>query len=185
MCDIGAGEWRHRMISASDIGGMMAMMPAFATDAAADLAVIDTVSVERLRAGLDRMVSDGANVIATTGSFGECHTLLPDEFRTEANRVHGCQSTVYLTARRRPGTADVLEFLADSDADIVRGLIAVLQRVFSGQRAADILAFDTPGFWRRLGLDRNLSTGRRNGLGAMVERLRGFAKNLAEQGEPV
>ncbi len=90
---------------------------------------------------------------------------------TEPNRVHGCQSTVFLHARRKPGTADVMEFLADSDADIVRGLVAVLERVFSGQRAADVLAFDTPAFWRRLGLDQNLTTGRRNGLGAMVERL--------------
>jgi len=73
------------MLKASDIGGIMAMMPAFATDAAADIRATDTVSVERLRAGLDRMVSDGANVIATTGSFGECHTLLPDEFRTLAH----------------------------------------------------------------------------------------------------
>jgi dihydrodipicolinate synthase/N-acetylneuraminate lyase len=70
------------MLSASDLGGMMAMMPAFATDAAADLRAADTVSVERLRAGVERMVGDGANVLATTGSFGECHTLLADEFRT-------------------------------------------------------------------------------------------------------
>jgi dihydrodipicolinate synthase/N-acetylneuraminate lyase len=73
------------MLTASDIGGMMAMMPAFATDGAADIRATDTVSVERLCAGLDRMVSDGADVIATTGSFGECHTLLPDEFRTLAH----------------------------------------------------------------------------------------------------
>ena len=70
------------MLAASDIGGMMAMMPAFAKDSAADLRVTDTISVERLRAGLDRMVRDGADVIATTGSFGECHTLLPNEFET-------------------------------------------------------------------------------------------------------
>jgi dihydrodipicolinate synthase/N-acetylneuraminate lyase len=73
-----------KMLSASDIGGLMTMMPAFAKDSAADLRATDTVSVERLRAGLDRMVRDGANVIATTGSFGECHTLLPDEFETLA-----------------------------------------------------------------------------------------------------
>jgi dihydrodipicolinate synthase/N-acetylneuraminate lyase len=73
------------MLSASDIGGMMAMMPAFASDSAANLSAVDTVSVERLHAGLDRMVHDGANVIATTGSFGECHTLLPDEFRVLAH----------------------------------------------------------------------------------------------------
>jgi dihydrodipicolinate synthase/N-acetylneuraminate lyase len=73
------------MLAASDIGGMMAMMPAFAKDSAADLRATDTVSVERLRAGLDRMVRDGADIISTTGSFGECHTLLPDEFKTLAH----------------------------------------------------------------------------------------------------
>lgn len=73
------------MLTAGDIGGLMAMMPAFAKDDAADIRATDTVSVERLRAGLDRMVRDGANVISTTGSFGECHTLLPDEFRTLAH----------------------------------------------------------------------------------------------------
>src|SRR5437762_6906643 len=75
------------MLAASDVGGMMAMMPAFAKDSAADLRATDTVSVERLRTGLDRMVRDGANVIATTGSFGECHTLLAAEFATLARET--------------------------------------------------------------------------------------------------
>lgn len=72
------------MISAKDITGLMAMMPAFATDDAADILAVNTVDVQRLREGLDRMIRDGANIIATTGSFGECHTLLLDEFRTLA-----------------------------------------------------------------------------------------------------
>jgi cysteine desulfurase/selenocysteine lyase len=104
---------------------------------------------------------------------------LPDEFRTEPNRVHGCQSTVFLSARKRPGTADVLEFLADSDADIVRGLIALLERVYSGQKASAVLAFDVDGFWKRLGLSENLSSGRRNGLAGMVQRIRAHAAKLA------
>jgi cysteine desulfurase/selenocysteine lyase len=103
---------------------------------------------------------------------------MPEALKTPANRVHGCQSTVFVHARKKPGTADVMEFLADSDADVVRGLLAVLQKVYSGQRASEILAFDAPAFWQRLGLDRNLTTGRRNGLGAMVERLRDFAASL-------
>lgn len=70
------------MVQASDLGGLMAMMPAFATDEAVSLRATKTVDVERLRAGVDRMIGDGVNVIATTGSFGECHTLLPDEFET-------------------------------------------------------------------------------------------------------
>ncbi len=116
--------------------------------------------------------------------LGKSLPAMPEAFKTEANRVLGCQSTVFVQARQRPGTADVMEFLADSDADVVRGLLAILQRVYSGQRAADILTFDAPGFWQRLGLDRNLTTGRRNGLGAMVERLQHFAARLAESKEP-
>ena len=103
----------------------------------------------------------------------------PDPLKTPANLVRGCQSQVYLAARVRPGTADTLEFLADSDADIVRGLIALLQRLFSGQRAQAILAFDAPAFFGEIGLDRQLSLTRRNGLAAMVERLRGLAEQAA------
>jgi cysteine desulfurase/selenocysteine lyase len=104
---------------------------------------------------------------------------LPNEFRTEPNRVHGCQSTVFLAARKKPGTTDVLEFLADSDAELVRGLIAVLARLFSGQHAAAILAFDVEGFFARLGLDQHLTLGRRNGLASMVQRIRGLASMIA------
>jgi cysteine desulfurase/selenocysteine lyase len=72
----------------------------------------------------------------------------------------------------------VVEFLADSDADIVRGLLAVLQRVYCGQKARDILGFDVHGFFARLGLDQHLTMGRRNGLGEMVKRIRGFAAQV-------
>jgi len=73
------------MLSAKDLTGMMAMMPAFATDDAADIKATATVDVGRLHHGLDRMIGDGANIIATTGSFGEFHTLLPEEFRVLAH----------------------------------------------------------------------------------------------------
>lgn len=72
------------MVTSSDLGGLMAMMPAFATDDAADFKATNTVSVERLEKGVNRMVSDGANVISVAGSFGEFHTLLDDEFATIA-----------------------------------------------------------------------------------------------------
>ena len=68
------------MLQASDIGGLMTMMPSFAKDDSADLAARDTIDIGRLRSGLDRMVRDGANIISTSGSFGECHALLADEF---------------------------------------------------------------------------------------------------------
>jgi dihydrodipicolinate synthase/N-acetylneuraminate lyase len=72
------------MITASDLNGLMAMMPAFATDDAGDIGATSTISVERMESGINRMIADGGNVISTTGSFGECHTLLLDEFETLA-----------------------------------------------------------------------------------------------------
>jgi cysteine desulfurase/selenocysteine lyase len=111
--------------------------------------------------------------------LGEEIPPLPDVFRTEANRVRGCQSTVFMQARKRPGTADVVEFLADSDADLVNGLIGLLERVYSGQKADQVLAFDVEGFFARLGLDQHLTLGRRNGLSAMVQRIRHFAAGLS------
>src|SRR5215468_8079723 len=113
---------RTAMLAASDIGGMMAMMPAFATDNAADLRATDTVSVERLRAGLDRMVRDGANVIATTGSFGECHTLLPAEFSTlarESADVVGRRVPLFVgvTSANARETVEKMKVVADTAAD--------------------------------------------------------------------
>ncbi len=93
--------------------------------------------------------------------------------------MQGCQSTVYLWPRRQPGSKNIVEFLADSDADIVRGLVALLQRVYSGFPADRILAFDLQAFMARLGLDKNLSMGRRNGFGEMVQRVRQFAEKIA------
>jgi len=113
--------------------------------------------------------------------LGEKLPPLPDALKTEENRLHGCQSTVFMHARRKPGTADVLEFLASSDAAIVRGELALLQHVYSGQRARDVLAFDVLGFFSRLGLDQHLSPTRRNGLAAMVKRLRSFAAAVARE----
>jgi dihydrodipicolinate synthase/N-acetylneuraminate lyase len=72
------------MVSAQEVRGLMGMMPAFATDNAASIDARNTIDVDRLRAGVDRAIRDGVNVISTTGSFGECHTLLPDELRTLA-----------------------------------------------------------------------------------------------------
>jgi cysteine desulfurase/selenocysteine lyase len=111
--------------------------------------------------------------------LGEKLPPMPQELKTDATRVKRCQSTVYMWPRRRPGTEDVLEFLADSDADIVRGELAILQRLFSGQRARDVLAFDVQGFFARIGLEQNLSMGRRTGLGEMIQRVRHFAAELA------
>ena len=106
---------------------------------------------------------------------------LPAWAKNESNRVHGCQSTVFLSGRGRPGSQGVIEFAAQSDAFIVNGLIYLLTAVFSGQRADDVLAFDHEGFFAKLGLSHHLSMGRRNGLAGMVSRIRRLAAANADE----
>lgn len=107
--------------------------------------------------------------------LGEHLPAMPEALKNAASRINGCQSLVHLVARRRPDAPERVEFLADSDAALVRGLIALLQQLWSGQSAAAILAFDFNAFLIELGLANQLSMGRRNGLDAMVRRLRQFA----------
>src|SRR4051794_28784153 len=68
------------MIGAKDLRGIMAMMPAFTTDDGGQITAKQTVDTARLAAGVDRMIRDGANIITTTGSFGEASNLLANEF---------------------------------------------------------------------------------------------------------
>lgn len=101
---------------------------------------------------------------------------LPDEAKIEPNRVHGCQSNVWMTAEvvGAPG-APRIEFLANSDAMIVNGLIAVLMAIYNGKSPSEVLATDAAAVFRRLELDRHLSSQRRNGLFGMVTRIRELA----------
>ena len=99
----------------------------------------------------------------------------PKESKIEENRVHGCQSNVWMLLDVEPNGPAVIEIAADSDAIIVRGLIAVLLAVFSGRTAEEILATDIGGIFAKLELDRHLSPLRRNGLHGMVRRIRDFA----------
>ena len=89
-------------------------------------------------------------------------------------------SEVYLVGRRSPDDPRVLEFVADANpgSEIVRGEIVMLQKLFSGQKVDDILAFDVEQFFRRIGLDRFLTAQRRNGLGSMIQRIRQIAQQI-------
>ncbi|HYO11130.1 MAG TPA: SufS family cysteine desulfurase, partial [Tepidisphaeraceae bacterium] len=98
-------------------------------------------------------------------------------------RVPGCMSEVYLVPRRSADRPGAVEFVADANADIVRGLIAILERVYSGQRAEDVVAFDHEDFFRRIGLDQFITTQRRNGLDGMIRKLKAAAAELAA-GQP-
>lgn len=96
---------------------------------------------------------------------------LPDEQKTEENLIDGCQSRVWLSCDERDG---LLFFTADSDALIVKGIIALLIRVLSGQKASDILDADLY-FIDEIGLKEHLSPTRSNGLLAMIKQIRMYA----------
>ena len=105
---------------------------------------------------------------------------LATEHKVEDNLVKGCMSSVWLVADCHDIEGErVLEFNADSDSAIVKGLIAMLRRIYSGQNPRDIVAFDVDGFFRALDLGQHLSMGRRNGLSEMVQRIKVLATQLA------
>ena len=106
---------------------------------------------------------------------------LPEGARSETNKVRGCASQVWLTtlpATRADG-GTVLAFKGDSDAHIVRGLIAILLAVYSGHTPGEILATDVQGILGGLGLREHLTPQRSNGLNSMVERIRADAMAAA------
>lgn len=104
--------------------------------------------------------------------LGRAMPPLPDEFRVPALKVDGCASQVWLRPVVEGGRFD---FQGDSDAMIVRGLIAVLHALYSGLPVAEIARVDAPAELGRLGLNEHLSSQRSNGLRAMVERIRRVA----------
>jgi cysteine desulfuration protein SufE len=110
--------------------------------------------------------------------LGRALAPLEDRERTEANKVQGCASQVWLATHvRANGNAEpVLDFEGDSDAHIVRGLIAILFAIYSGKPARDILATDAVDVFNRIGLREHLTPQRSNGFRSMVERMRSDAR---------
>jgi len=102
---------------------------------------------------------------------------LAETAHSDANKVQGCASQVWLDTSVRPNGAGgpVLIFAGDSDAHIVRGLIAILFAIFSGRNAKDILAIDALALFQRMGLREHLTPQRSNGFHSMVERIRSDA----------
>ena len=106
---------------------------------------------------------------------------LPESERNDVNKVQGCVSQVWLATTVRPDhSAPRLTFVGDSDAHIVRGLIAILFALYSGKPADAILAIDANAVLGRLHLKEHLTPQRSNGLLAMVERIRKDARHAIE-----
>ena len=101
------------------------------------------------------------------------------EHQTPENEVHGCMSTVWLIAHCSGGSAPKVELVADSDALIVKGLLAIVLAAYSGLTPQAIIDFDVDDLFNRLGLKQHLSPSRRNGLYSMVKRIRAHAVEYA------
>jgi cysteine desulfuration protein SufE len=103
--------------------------------------------------------------------LGKKLPLIEEEFKTEENIIKGCQSKVWLKGEQK---GDVVIFTADSDAILTKGIIAILIRVFSNQKPADILDANM-GFIDEIGLKEHLSPTRANGLVSMIKNIKMYA----------
>lgn len=115
--------------------------------------------------------------------LGKTLEPLADSERTEETRVRGCASQVWLvTATEREGDGPPrLRFRGDSDAHIVRGLVALAIALFSGKTAEAVLKTDAQGYFARIGLKEHLTQQRSNGLASMIERIKAEARAALKQ----
>jgi cysteine desulfuration protein SufE len=110
--------------------------------------------------------------------LGRALPPFPEPARTDVNKVQGCASQVWLLSETKPALngGPRIEFQGDSDAHIVKGLIAILFALYSGQPARTILDTDALAVFDRLGLREHLTPQRSNGFRSMVERIRTDAR---------
>lgn len=111
--------------------------------------------------------------------LGDGLEQMPEGLKTEENRVQGCVSNVWLVLQVEPSDPPRIRFIADSDSQIVRGLVAILLMLCSGRTAEEIQALDIESFFERLELGKHLSRSRSNGLHSMIKRLRRLAEEQA------
>ncbi|MGJ4885675.1 MULTISPECIES: SufE family protein [unclassified Bradyrhizobium] len=109
--------------------------------------------------------------------LGRTLAPMPEDEHSAANKVQGCASQVWLSKHvDHSGAVPVLNYLGDSDAHIVRGLIAILLTLYSGRTPQEIMTIDAPAVFDELGFREHLTPQRSNGLRSMVERIRADAR---------
>lgn len=113
--------------------------------------------------------------------LGESLPPFPDSARDGVHKVPGCVSQVWLLTEAEEGANPIIRFQGDSDAHIVRGLVAIMLALFSGRPASEILATDAEALLRSLGLDEHLTPQRANGLRSMVKRIKRDAEAALRQ----
>lgn len=111
--------------------------------------------------------------------LGKALPDLAEENKSAANKVQGCASQVWLVSHSDGASDPVLTFEGDSDAHIVRGLVAIVLAVYSGKHASEIAGLDAIEVFGKIGLVEHLSAQRANGLRSMINRIRSEAQLLA------
>ncbi len=106
--------------------------------------------------------------------LGKTLPLIDPAEKIPANRVEGCQSNVWVLVKKSQD--DRIEFTADSDAMITKGLVSLLWLIYSGETKERVLSFDITALLHKLGLDQHLSITRKNGLSGMVKRIKSLAE---------
>ncbi len=104
--------------------------------------------------------------------LGKALPDLPDADKTTENKVQGCASQVWLSVSSGEGADPVMHFRGDSDAFIVRGLVAIVLEAYSEKKASDVVAFDALDLFKQIGLLEHLTAQRANGLRSMIQRIR-------------
>ncbi len=111
--------------------------------------------------------------------LGEELDEMPAAMKTEENRVQGCVSNVWVVMDVQSGDSPFVQFVADSDSQIVRGLVSILLMLCSGRPAREVVAMDIESVYERLDLRQHLSRSRSNGLHSMIQRIRTLAGQYA------
>ena len=137
--------------------------------------MIDDASIEQKQKDVENelsLIPDWEGKYKYLIELGKAQTGLPDESKTEENKVRGCQSQVWLDVKLSPDGKMYIG--ADSDALIIRGLIGLLLRVYSGHAPKEILE-NPPNFFSRIGMQEHLSITRANGLAKIIKQIQFYA----------
>ena len=121
-------------------------------------------------------VSDPEERMQLLMDLGRQLEPMPAELKTDKHRVQGCQSRLWLVIGLDPGTSRTVKLIADSDSQIVRGLVAVLSMLCAGRTPSELAALELEGTFERLGLKKYLSPNHANGFYATVRRIRDWVK---------
>jgi len=134
------------------------------------------MTLDRLYTTFD-MLEDWEDRYRVILDLGNKLPEVPEEGKTEENRIRGCVSQVWMIPKVDEKDPQTLDFIADSDSHIVKGLIAILRLVYSGKKFDEIREINMEEIFKRLGLEDHIRPNRRNGLYSMGEWIRTVSKN--------